>query len=115
MKKGVMKNFIKLSLLFGGLLFLGACESTSGPYNSGPYGKVYRAPDGGTYRHGDIYTDRNGNIYRNGKIYRKAMKPKKLPPGQAKKIFGGKAKDYAPGHQKHKHKKGPKHHKHDHH
>jgi len=29
---------------------------------------------------------------------------KRLPPGQAKKIYGGRASDYAPGHQKGKHK-----------
>jgi hypothetical protein len=28
------------------------------------------------------------------------VKQKRLPPGQAKKIYGGSAKDYAPGQQK---------------
>jgi hypothetical protein len=30
------------------------------------------------------------------------IKQKRLPPGQAKKIYGGNAKDYAPGQQKKK-------------
>lgn len=42
---------------------------------------------------------------------------KKLPPGQAKKIYGGEAKDYAPGQQtkwkKNKNHKNGKHEKHD--
>ncbi len=36
-----------------------------------------------------VNTDRRGNNNRNN-----------LPPGQAKKIYGGSAKDYAPGHNK---------------
>ena len=32
------------------------------------------------------------------------VKQKRLPPGQAKKIYGGNAKDYAPGQRK-KHKR----------
>ena len=40
--------------------------------------------------------------------------PHGMPPGQAKKIYGGKsAKRYAPGQQKKKHKKGKGHYKHD--
>lgn len=109
-----MKGFIKLAVVAGGLFFLASCDSATGVYN-GNNGRVYRAPDGGVYRTGDIYTDRNGNVYRNGSIY-KTKSYKRLPPGQAKKIYGGNARDYAPGHNKHKHhdhdkgpKKGPKH------
>ncbi|WP_394758360.1 quinol oxidase subunit 4 [Flavobacterium sp.] len=32
------------------------------------------------------------------------VKAKRLPPGQAKKIYGGSAKDYAPGQHKKKHR-----------
>lgn len=39
-----------------------------------------------------------------------------LPPGQAKKVYGGSAKDYAPGQlKKKKHGHGRKHHKHNKH
>ena len=41
----------------------------------------------------DGYARRNNDYY-NGQQY------KKLPPGQAKKMYGGSAKDYAPGQQK---------------
>lgn len=41
------------------------------------------------------------------------VKQKRLPPGQAKKIYGGSAKDYAPGQQK-KHKKHDNHDGHKH-
>jgi hypothetical protein len=38
---------------------------------------------------------------RNASSYNASHKAKKLPPGQAKKIYGGKsAKKYAPGHNK---------------
>ncbi|WP_407482506.1 hypothetical protein [Elizabethkingia meningoseptica] len=42
----------------------------------------------------DGYSHRNNDYYYNGQQY------KKLPPGQAKKMYGGSAKDYAPGQQK---------------
>ena len=102
-------NAIKIifaSLLLGGLAV--SCVST--PYNdgygnrNGTYGntRVYRAPDGTVYRQGDIYRDRNGNTYRNGKVYQYARvyNKRNLPPGQAKKVYGGNAKDYAYGQQK---------------
>lgn len=82
-------------------------------YPSGTYGNggVYRTPEGTIYRQGDVYRDRNGNIYRNGRIIdrtnvygragiiRRAQSnnARRLPPGQAKKIYGGRATDYAPG------------------
>ncbi|MES2848766.1 MAG: hypothetical protein V4685_06895 [Bacteroidota bacterium] len=34
---------------------------------------------------------------KNNKVYYPVKKRKHLPPGQAKKIYGGSAKDYAPG------------------
>lgn len=97
-----MKGLIKMTMLVGGLFFLASCEAT----NSGVYGtnngRVYRAPDGGVYRQGDIYSDRNGNIYRNGSLYKRTNTYRNLPPGQAKKIYGGSARDYAPGQNKYK-------------
>ncbi len=93
--------------------FVGSIAIACTTYDNGYYGnngRVYRAPDGGTYRSGQIYRDRNGNVYRDGRIYRYGgndtygyggyRNGKKLPPGQAKKIYGGSAKDYAPGQQK---------------
>ena len=100
-----MKNVFKI-LLGAGLLFgVASCGTVNDPYNNN--GRVYRAPDGTVYRHGDVYTDRNGSVYQNGRIVARAHgnhKTKRLPPGQAKKIYGGKATDYAPGQTK-KHKK----------
>lgn len=79
---------------------------------------VYKAGDGTVYRRGDIYRDRNGNVFQNGRVIRKGdvygqpgilgrngnqdvyypnNNQRRLPPGQAKKIYGGNAKDYAPG------------------
>ncbi|WP_447951243.1 hypothetical protein [Chryseobacterium koreense] len=81
-------------------------------------GPVFRAPDGAVYRQGDVYRDRNGNVYQNGRViqtgdvygqpgilgrngnstvYYPNNNDRGLPPGQAKKIYGGEAKDYAPG------------------
>ena len=50
-----------------------------------------------TYYDGYSYhrnPNRYDGYYYNGQQY------KKLPPGQAKKMYGGSAKDYAPGQQK---------------
>jgi hypothetical protein len=63
----------------------------------GEKGTTVSLPDGsvvlpdGTRRYPN---DRRNGGRRNGKW---------LPPGQAKKIYGGSARDYAPGHQKGKH------------
>lgn len=97
-----MKTITKIfSVLSIGLL-LTSCEVQTDVYDDG-YG-VYRAPDGGTYRRGVVYRDRNGYSYKNGQIIiiNQDGHYKKLPPGQAKKIYGGKAKDYAPGQVKKK-------------
>ncbi|MFT3682780.1 MAG: hypothetical protein QM791_21155 [Ferruginibacter sp.] len=61
----------------------------------------------------DIINDKD-NRNDNDRVYKKIHKRKKhLPPGQAKKIYGGSAKDYAPGQvKKHKHKKWHKNKKH---
>lgn len=90
------------------------------PNNGTNNGNVYRANDGQVYRRGDVYRDRNGNVYQNGRIIRTGdvygnpgiltrngnqtvyypnQNARKLPPGQAKKIYGAKAKDYAKGQQ----------------
>lgn len=76
-------------------VLLASC-STGSTYSNND---VYRAPDGTVYKSGKIYKDRNGSAYRNGKVI-VHQKPKSLPPGQAKKIYGGEAKDYAPGQRK---------------
>ncbi|WHF51725.1 hypothetical protein QGN23_00220 [Chryseobacterium gotjawalense] len=83
-------------------------------------GQVYRAGDGQVYRRGEVYRDRNGNVYQNGTVIRTGevygqpgilgrdgnqtvyypnQNRRNLPPGQAKKIYGGKATDYAKGQQ----------------
>ncbi|KUY31366.1 hypothetical protein [Elizabethkingia ursingii] len=51
-----------------------------------------------TYYDGYAYR-RNPNRYDNSYYYN-GREYKKLPPGQAKKIYGGSAKDYAPGQRK---------------
>lgn len=88
------------------------------PTNFPNDGTVYRAPDGTVYSRGDVYRDRDGNVYQNGRVVRTGdvygnpgilgrsgnntvyypnNNARNLPPGQAKKIYGGSAKDYAPG------------------
>lgn len=90
------------------------------PTNGTNDGRVYRANDGAVYRQGEVYRDRSGNVYQNGRVVRTGdvtgnpgilggntntvyypnSNPQNLPPGQAKKIYGGKATDYAKGQQK---------------
>ena len=81
-------------------------------------GDVYRAGDGAVYGRNEVYRDRNGNVYQSGRVIRQGdvngqpgilgrngnqtvyypnNNQRRLPPGQAKKIYGGSAKDYAPG------------------
>lgn len=95
-----MKSIVKIAMIFGVGFILVACDTQGVVYdNRYPNETVYRAPDGGIYRAGDVYRDRNGYSYRNGVVINggNVYKRKKLPPGQAKKIYGGSAKDYAPG------------------
>lgn len=85
-------------------------SNTRYPSNNG----VYRTNDGNVYRQGEIYRDRNGNIYQNGRVVRRSDvygrpgvisrngnvysgNSRRIPPGQAKKIYGGNARDYARG------------------
>ncbi len=114
-----------LKLILGGALALSvaSCGVTdpyygngNNRYPSGTYGngQVYRTSEGTVYRQGDVYRDRNGNIYRNGRVIERSnvygrpgiirraqtYNQRRLPPGQAKKIYGGNAKDYAPGQMK---------------
>lgn len=118
--------------------FLVSCDTQTGVYdNRYPNETVYRAPDGGVYRRGDVYRDRNGYSYRNGAVIGRTndiygrngnvYNRRNLPPGQAKKVYGGRAKDYAPGQvkkrndnyyndrydKKYKKNKKNKHHRHD--
>ncbi|MDQ0477183.1 hypothetical protein [Chryseobacterium sp. MDT2-18] len=122
-----MKNLFKILLGAGLAVTLTSCGATQNPYgNSYPNdgvnnGTVYRAGDGQVYRRGEVYRDRNGNVYQNGTVIRTGdvygqpgvlgrngnqtvyypnQNRKNLPPGQAKKIYGGKATDYAKGQQK---------------
>ena len=94
-----MKNLLKIAGLSSFAFFMASCGSANETYgnNNGNNG-VYRSSDGTVYRQGEIYRDRNGNVYQNGRIIKNyPVATKKLPPGQAKKIYGGSAKDYAPG------------------
>ena len=62
-----------------------------------------RQPDGSIiYPDGRIvYPD--GTIrYPDGQVYSRSNNQRWLPPGQAKKMYGGRARDYAPGHNKHR-------------
>ncbi|WP_300671355.1 hypothetical protein [Soonwooa sp.] len=92
-------KFFRLSIAAG---FLAISCTTGSVYTNND--RVYRAPDGGSYRTGEIYRDRNGSVYQNGRIIvidRNSNDYRNLPPGQAKKIYGDKsAKRYAPGQQK---------------
>ena len=123
----IFKTILGLGLVFA----VTSCGTMNDPYYGNRDGRVYRAPDGTVYRQGDVHRDRNGNVYRNGQIYRRGdvytQNRRNLPPGQAKKVYGGHATDYAKGQQKKrygndkyykhnnkKYKKGKKnHHRHD--
>ncbi len=111
--------------LIAALASCGAADMNNGnnyPANRYPggasNGTVYRAGDGNVYNRGEVYRDRNGNIYQNGKVVERSdvygrpgiikragqstvyypnRNRRNLPPGQAKKIYRGKAKDYAKG------------------
>lgn len=122
-----MKTFFKI--LFGaGLAFsLASCDAVQNPTtsnypNSGTNnGRVYKSNDGQVYRTGEIYRDRNGNVFQDGRVirtgdvygqpgilnrganntvYNSDQNRRNLPPGQAKKMYGGEAKDYAKGQNK---------------
>lgn len=113
-----MKSLFTIILGTGLTLAAVSCGSANDPYygenGNYPNGRypdngVYRAPDGSVYRQGEVYRDRNGNVYQNGRIIRNGgvyttTGRTNLPPGQAKKIYGGEAKDYAPGQQKKRYK-----------
>lgn len=107
-----MKNVLKIAATFA----LGAALVSCGvadPYYGNRYpdnnrypsnNGVYRAPDGSVYRTGEIYRDRNGNVYQNGRVIQRGdvsgrpgviSRNGNLPPGQAKKVYGGNARDYA--------------------
>lgn len=113
-----MNNLFKIVLGAGLALALTSCGTANDAYgnnyptNGTNNGTVYRANDGQIYRRGEVYKDRNGNVYQNGRIIRtnngnqnvrySNQYRKNLPPGQAKKMYGGSAKDYAKGQQKKK-------------
>lgn len=124
-----MKNLLKIVALSGFAFVLSSCGTANDVYgnnNSNNYPTnnrgVYRVPDGTVYGQNDIFRDRNGNVYQNGRIIRTGdisgqpgvlgrngnnnqvfypnNNARRLPPGQAKKIYGGNAKDYARGQMK---------------
>lgn len=119
-----MKNLLKIVAVAGLAFTLASCGAVNDVYGNNPNsyppnsGTVYRTPDGTVYRQGDVYRDGNGNVYQNGRVIRSGDvygqpgilgrnggntvydqngNQRRLPPGQAKKIYGGSAKDYAPG------------------
>lgn len=124
-----MNNLFKILLGAGLAVTLTSCGTTQDVYGNSPNnypnngsnnGKVYRANDGQVYGRGDVYRDRNGNVYQNGRVIRTGdvygspgilgrngnqtvyypnQNRRNLPPGQAKKIYGGNARDYAKGQQ----------------
>lgn len=128
-KNKKMKNFFKILLSSGLALTLTSCGTMGETYgnnypnqypsNRYPQGGVYRAGDGTVYRQDEVYRDRNGNVYQNGRVVRTGdvygrpgiisrsgnypvygNNTRNLPPGQAKKVYGGRATDYAKGQQK---------------
>lgn len=120
-----MKNIFNIMLISGLTLTMVSCGAVNDGYgnNNGTNypnnnGSVYRAGDGAVYGRNEVYRDRNGNVYQNGSVLRRGdvygqpgilgrngnqtvyypnNNQRRLPPGQAKKIYGGNAKDYAPG------------------
>ena len=124
-----MKNIFNILLISGMSLTLASCGAMSdglGGTNTGTNypnnnGDVYRAGDGAVYGRNEVYRDRNGNVYQNGRVIRQGdvygqpgilgrngnqtvyypnTNQRRLPPGQAKKVYGGNAKDYAYGQTK---------------
>ena len=119
-----MKNLFKIAAMAGLAFTLASCGAANDIYGNNGYpnsypssgNQVYRAPDGRIYKAGDVYRDRNGNVYQNGRVVRTgdvygqpgifggndtySGNRRNLPPGQAKKIYGGSAKDYAYGQTK---------------
>ena len=109
------------TLLFTSLLLLSATSSFaqksiydvvpgSGPKKTAPVKKNESGLPG-------IINGKDNDDRRDRPVYHHSRR-RNLPPGQAKKIYGGSAKDYAPGqvkkhHHKHKHghKNGGHHHK----
>lgn len=131
-----MKNILKIVALSSLTFMLASCGTASDVYGNNPNnrtnnGNVYRAGDGQVYNRGEVYRDRTGNVYQNGRVIRtgdvygnpgilgrngnnnQVYYPnntgRNLPPGQAKKIYGGKARDYAKGQQKNRNNSWKKH------
>lgn len=117
-----MKSLIKILAVAALAFTLASCGTQQNSTNGNQYpnsrypsnGGIFKTPDGTVYREGDVYRDGSGNVYQNGRVIRNEgtlnlpgilgtngvyTNGKKLPPGQAKKIYGGEAKDYAPGQQ----------------
>lgn len=73
-------------------------------YGIGRYPRtVSRQADGSIiYPDGRIVYPDGTVRYPDGRVYSRTNNSRWLPPGQAKKIYGGSARDYAPGHNKNK-------------
>ncbi len=54
---------------------------------------------------GSVVLPDGSRTYPDNRRYKRKKDEKSLPPGQAKKVYGGEAKDYAPGQQKRLNKK----------
>jgi hypothetical protein len=60
-------------------------------------------PDGSViYPDGRIVYPDGTVRFPDGRVYSPSNNSRWMPPGQAKKIYGGNARDYAPGHNKHR-------------
>ncbi|MCU7694147.1 hypothetical protein ACFSPU_06630 [Haoranjiania flava] len=95
-----MKN-LKISAL--AILVSGALLFTATDAQAQNRGNGHKAKNNKVYaqknRDHDMY-DRNGRYGRNDRYHRRSIRygtNTDLPPGQAKKVYGGKATDYAPG------------------
>lgn len=122
-----MNNFTSLKkigvAIIASLLFAGTTSAQNSVYDVVPGSGPKKKKETST-----VY-DVTKKKTHDGKVYYPGKKRKHLPPGQAKKIYGGSAKDYAPGQVKkgkgwywnkddkkwyRKHKKGNKHTHHKH-
>jgi hypothetical protein len=82
-------------------------NGSSYPYNYPNY-QVRRYPRVATSQSDGsiIYPDgrivyRDGTVrYPDGRVYSPSNNSRWIPPGQAKKMYGGRAREYAPGHNK---------------
>ena len=94
-----IRNMIIVSIV----AFFASCTTPYGGYYGHNNNYGYNNRNNGYYHNGKFYRYQNDRYYANrgyyydGRFYRE----RRLPPGQAKKIYGGQsAKHYAPGQAK---------------